>query len=37
MNPQKVRNSLPLPFIPSRQERGKWIFYEVVMIDELVK
>jgi hypothetical protein len=48
MNPQQVKNFLPLPFIPSRrgrgketfvlshQGRGKWTFYEV-LIDELVK
>jgi hypothetical protein len=37
MNSQKVRNSLPLPFIPSRRGRGKWTFYVAVIIDELVK
>jgi hypothetical protein len=36
MNPQQVKNFLPLPFIPSHQGRGKWTFYEV-LIDELVK
>jgi hypothetical protein len=31
MNSQKIKNSLPLPFIPSRKGRGKWTFYEVVI------